>query len=153
MRPGLPHDAGGVQGRAPGVVVLAGVTGPLVEEVAAELHGVADGAAEEVADRPAEELALDVEGSDVEGGQDAVSRAGTGDHAAHAVAALDGVLLQCPGNPAAQFVDVEDVGAGKGRGREPGAGPGGRRRRRFRPKPDTPASVWTSTMARSANGS
>ena len=116
--PGLLHNAGRVQGGTPGIVVLAGVARPFVEQVPAELHRFPDGAAEEVADRPAEELALDIQRGDVKRGQHAVGCARTGDHAAHAVAALDVVLLQCLGNPAAQSVDVENIRPGHGRGRE-----------------------------------
>ena len=71
---GLFHNPGRIQGRTPGVVRLAGVTRPLVEKVPAELHRLTHGATQKVADRPAEQLALDIQGSDVECGQNAVNQ-------------------------------------------------------------------------------
>jgi hypothetical protein len=116
--PGLLNDPFGIQCGAPAVLGLARVACPFVEQVAAELHRFPDGTAEEVADGPAQEFSLDVQGCDVERGQHAVRGARARDHAAHAVSALDGVLLQRPGDLAAQRVDVEHVRAGQGRCRQ-----------------------------------
>ena len=54
-----------------------GVAGPLVEEVGAVRDGVPDGPAQQVADRPAEQLALQVEGGDLEGREHPVQRSPT----------------------------------------------------------------------------
>ena len=67
---------------------LAGMRGPLVEQVGAERHGVADLAAEQVGDGPAGGVALDVEAGHLERREDLVDGAGRGDHAGGADGAV-----------------------------------------------------------------
>ena len=57
---------------------------PLVEQVRAERHRVADRAAEQVGDRPARRVALHVEAGDLERREHLVDGAGRGDHAGRA---------------------------------------------------------------------
>ena len=58
-----------------------GCAGPLVEQVGAERHRVAHLAAEQVGDRPADRVALDVQAGDLERGEHLVGGARRGDHA------------------------------------------------------------------------
>ena len=71
----------GVERLAPRVGLGAGVRGPLVEQVGAERHGVADRAAEQIGDRPAGGVALHVEAGHLERREHLVDGAGRGDHA------------------------------------------------------------------------
>jgi len=69
---------------APRVVIGAGVTGPLVEEVAAERHAVAHRPAEQVGHRAVGLTALHVEARDLERRVDRVDRRPHVEHAAEA---------------------------------------------------------------------
>ena len=72
--PGLGDQLVGIERFAPEVGLLAGVPGPLVEEVAAERHPVADGATEQVAHRTTGLPAGEVEARDLERGVHGVDR-------------------------------------------------------------------------------
>ena len=63
---GLLDEAVGVEGLAELVGLVAGVRGPLVEQVGTERHGVADRAAEQIGDGSAGGVTLDVEAGHLE---------------------------------------------------------------------------------------
>ena len=92
--------------------------GPLVEEVAAERHGVPDPSAEEFADGHPQDPALDVQCRDVEGREHTVGGGGARDHPAHAVAARDGVRGESTGHPEAGMQAVGEVPAHDRPGRQ-----------------------------------
>ncbi|CAM5727122.1 hypothetical protein SVIOM342S_10175 [Streptomyces violaceorubidus] len=105
---GLLDHAGRVEGGAPVVLLRGhalGVTGPLVEEVGAVLHGVADLAAEQGVHGQAERLAEGVEAGDLEAGEDGQ---------AQLVGGLDAAQpadVHLPGDPGG--VDGDLVGEGE----------------------------------------
>ena len=102
---------------APRVVREAGVPGPLVEQVAAERHGPADGSAEQVAHRYAGLVALQVEAGDLEGRVDGVDGGVDVEHPAERRAAPAGLAAEHVGDEPAQAVEVVRVVAGQ-RGRD-----------------------------------
>ena len=90
-----------------------GVAGPLVEEVAAERHPVADGAAEQVADRAADLAADQVEAGDLERRVDGVDRGRHVEHPAEGGAGAAGLAAEHVDDEAAQPVQVVRVVAGQ----------------------------------------
>jgi hypothetical protein len=98
------------------------VPGPLVEQVAAERHPLAYGAAEQVADRYAGLATLQVEAGDLEGGVDGVDGRVDVEHPAERRAATAGLPAEHVGHEAAQAVQVVRVVAAErgGDGLQPG---------------------------------
>ena len=85
MRRACSTMASGSSARSPAVGLLPEVALPFVERVGAVFDAVTDGAAEQVTDREANCLALDIQRGDLEGGKHPVCGAAAGDHAAHPV--------------------------------------------------------------------
>jgi hypothetical protein len=82
---------------------------PLVEEVAAERHALPDGAAKEIADGTAGQVALDVEAGHLEGGVDGVERRVHVEHAAEAGARAAAAGREHPGDQQAEPCQVVGV--------------------------------------------
>ncbi len=116
---GLPDDAIRVESLAPGVGGTIWMGRPLVEQVGAERHGVPDRAAEQVADRPAEDLALHVQAGHLERREHPVDRAGRRDHPGQPVPVGASIAAEHVRDRAVHLVEREDVQAGQGARRRP----------------------------------
>ena len=108
---GLGDDARRVQRLAPRVRLAAGMGGPLVEQVGAERHRVADLAAEQIGHRPAGGVALDVQAGHLERREHPVDDARRGDHARQAGSVTGAVAAQPIGDRGANRVEREHVQA------------------------------------------
>ena len=119
MRLGLRDDGIRVEGLAVRVRLTARVCRPLVEQVGAERHRVANHAAEQVGHGPAGRVALHIEAGDLERREHLVDGAGRGDHARGTHSA--GVAAEPFGNRRADRVEREHVQPGDrvGRRRKP----------------------------------
>ena len=105
---------------APQASVLAGrMPGPLVEQVATEGDLAAHRSPEQVADRSAQQLPLNIQAGHIERAQHPVGGRGSGHHSAHPVTADTGIGRQGSSHQGANPVDAEHIATHQRSGRQP----------------------------------
>ncbi len=108
----LGDDAVRIERLTERVGLATRVRRPLVEQIRAERHRVADRATEQVRDRPARRVALHVKAGDLERREHLIDSACRGDHASRAHCA--GVAAELVGDRASNRVEREYVHTGDG---------------------------------------